>query len=451
MAERSGRLGVVSWMLFDWANQPFQTLVVTFVFAPYFVGVVMADPVTGQTVWATTIAVAGGLTALVAPCIGAIADRSGARKPWMMACSLPFVAGCLGLWLATPGMESPSLVLLLFGIAFAGSELTLLFANAMLPDLAPRSETGRISGSGWALGYMGGLVSLLLVLALISPAPGGEKTLIGISPVLGFDLAEGEPARAVGPLTAIWFVIFATPFFLVTPDAPRGEPLRTAMRSGLADLWTTLSAVRTHRRLYLYLASSMLYRDGLAALFAFGGIYASGVLGWGTFELGLFGIVAAFVGALGAWVGGHVDAALGPWPVIVASIGALIVVCTVILLTTRTGFAFLTLEAGSRLPDAIFFCAGGLLGGASGALQAASRTLLVIEAEGRVESAQAFGLYALSGRATAFIGPSLIAAVTAATGSQRLGVSPVIGLFVLGLLLLLWMRAGLDKKAEKAA
>jgi UMF1 family MFS transporter len=184
----------------------------------------------------------------------------------------------------------------------------------------------------------------------------------------------------------------------------------------------------------------MIYRDALAALFTFGGIYAAGVLGWGMFELGVFGIVAAAIGTLGAWIGGRADRAFGPRPVIVASIWLLILVCAVALMTTRERVLGLPVPAGSRFPDAVFMLAGGLLGAAAGALQAASRTLLVHQAHGRVAPAQAFGLFALSGRATAFVGPALIAAVTAVTGSQRLGVTPVILLFLLGLVLLSWVQ-----------
>ena len=184
----------------------------------------------------------------------------------------------------------------------------------------------------------------------------------------------------------------------------------------------------------------MVYRDALAALFTFGGIYAAGVLGWGLFQLGVFGIVAAGVGTVGAWAGGRADRAFGPRPVIVASIWALIAVGLVALLTTRTSVLGLAVAPDSRLPDTVFMIAGGLLGAAAGALQAASRTLLVHQAEGRVAPTQAFGLFALSGRATAFAGPLLVAAVTAATGSQRLGVSPVILLFLLSLGLLYWVK-----------
>lgn len=433
------RRGVFGWMLLDWANQPFATLVTTFIFAPYFAATVVGDAARGQALWGTAAAIGGAIIAILAPVLGAVADRTGNAKAWVLAFSVPYVVGCLGFWLATPAMADPTIVLVAFVLAFLGSEFGTVFTNGMLPSLGPRSELGRISGSGWALGYAGGLVSLVVVLLLLVPAPGATTTLLGIPPVLGLDPATGEPARATGPLSALWYVVFALPFFLWTPDAP-ARPFAGALGHGLRDLAATFRVARRNRSFFAYLVASMVYRDALAALFTFGGIYAAGVLGWGLFELGVFGIVAAAVGTVGAWAGGRADRAFGPRPVIVATVWLLVAVCLVALLTTRESVLGLAVPAGSKLPDQVFMAAGGLLGAAAGALQAASRTLLVHQAEGRVAPTQAFGLFALSGRATAFVGPALVAAVTAATGSQRLGVSPIILLFLLALALLYWVK-----------
>lgn len=441
--------GVFGWMLLDWANQPFATLITTFIFAPYFAATVIGDPVRGQALWGTAAALAGAVVAILAPFLGAIADRTGALKVWVLAFSVPYVVGCLGFWLGTPAMADPSVILLAFVLAFVGSEFGTVFTNGMLPRLGPRSEIGRISGSGWALGYAGGVASLVFVLLLLVPAPGKATTLLGIAPILGLDAAAGEPARATGPLSALWYVVFALPFFLWTPDAP-ARPLARAIRPALRDLAATFRLARAHRSFFAFLIASMIYRDALAALFTFGGIYAAGVLGWGIFQLGVFGIVAASVGAVGAWLGGRADRAFGPRPVIVGSVWLLIVICIITFLTSRTSVAGIPVPAGSKLPDHVFMAAGGLLGAAAGALQAASRTLLVHQAEGRVAPSQAFGLFALSGRATAYLGPAMIAAVTAASGSQRLGVSPVILLFLVSLILLYWVKTDNEQPGTPA-
>lgn len=438
-ARSAPRRGIYAWMLFDWANQPFYTLVLTFIFAPYFAASVAPDPVAGQAMWGTATAIAGVTVALLAAPLGAVADRTGARKPWILAFSLPFVIGCLGLWTGAPAMPDPWAVLGFFILAYIGAEFTLIFTNAMLPDLGTRAEIGRISGTGWAVGYAGGLLSLILVLFFLTAAPGSTTTLLGLAPAFGLDAAAGEPSRATGPLTALWYAVFALPLFLFTPDPPR-RPMRGALRQGLGDLWGTLRGIRGKGSLPLYLVASLFYRDGLASLFVFGGIFAAGVLGWGMFELGIFGIVAAATGALGAWIGGRADSAFGPKPVIVAGILVLVAVCVLVLLTGRETVLFIPVPEGSRLPDAVFVAAGAVLGAMAGTIQAASRTLLVYQAEGQVASAQAFGLYALSGKVTAFVGPAMIAAVTEATGSQRLGISPVILQFLLGLALLYWVK-----------
>lgn len=438
-ARRASRRAVGSWMLFDWANQPFFTLVLTFIFAPYFSAQVAPDPVTGQAMWGTATAIAGFAVAILAAPLGAMADRTGARKPWIFAFSVPFVIGLCGLWTGTPAMEEPWILLFFFILAYIGGEFTLIFTNAMLPDLGPRSEIGRISGTGWAVGYAGGLVSLLLVLLFLTAAPGAETTLIGLSPAFGLDPEAGEPARAIGPLSALWYVVFALPLFLFTPDAPR-RPARGALRGGMADLWTTVRTIRGKGTLLTFLIASMVYRDGLNALFIFGGIFAAGILGWGMFELGIFGIVAAGTGVVGAWLGGKADSRFGPKPVVATGIVVLVCVCLVVLTTGRESILFHPVAPDSVLPDTVFVLAGAILGAMAGTIQAASRSLLVDQAEGHIASAQAFGLYALSGKATSFLGPAMIAAATEITGSQRLGVSPVIAQFLLGLILLYWVK-----------
>ncbi|MEM6467835.1 MAG: MFS transporter, partial [Pseudomonadota bacterium] len=285
-------------------------------------------------------------------------------------------------------------------------------------------------------GYVAGILSLVLVLGFLAPAPGGEKTLLGLFPAFGLDPSQGEPQRATGPLAALWFVLFAVPLFLVVPDAPRRANPGSAVRSGLAALTASIKSLPGERSLFAFLIGSMLYRDALAGVYIFGGIYAAGVLGWGTFQLGVFGIIAALVAALGAWLGGRADRAFGPKPVVLVSVCALILVCIVTLSTNRTSVLGMAVDAGSQLPDITFNICGALIGGFGGALQAASRTLLVFQADGRMSITQAFGLYALSGKATAFLAPLLIGVVTTMSGSQAWGITPVIGLFALSLLLL---------------
>ncbi|MBX9454026.1 MAG: MFS transporter [Mesorhizobium sp.] len=445
---RAPKRGIWGWMLFDWAQQPFHTLIITFVFAPYFAAAVAPDAARGQELWGYATGIGGLLIALSSPVLGAIADASGPRKPWIFAFSILGVIGCWALWFAVPGMENLTFVLLAVALAVFGMEFAAVFNNAMMPTLVPRSELGRLSGSAWGLGYLGGLITLVLVLGFLSASPETGRTLLGFEPLFGLDPAMREGDRSAGPLTALWYVVFVLPMFLFTPDVKRKPSVSGAVKEGLSQLGKTLRRLPGERSYFSFLMSSMFYRDALNALYAFGGIYAAGVLGWSIIQIGIFGILANITGAAGAWLGGRADQRYGPKVVVSWSILILTFCCLLVISTTQTQVLFITVAdaaGGSGLPDITFYVAGALIGAAGGAIQAASRTLLVDQVD-RDKVTEAFGLYALSGKATTFIGPLAIAFATAffaqeAFGlstqeAQRLGVTPIIVLFMIGLVLL---------------
>lgn len=433
----ASKKGIWGWMSFDWASQPFHTLLVTFIFAPYFTSTVIGDSVTGQQAWASMLTVTGIFIAVLAPMLGSIADNSGPRKPWILVFSVMIAVGSFGLWWAVPGMSSITLILISFGIALIGVEFAAIFINAMLPELGSKDEIGRISGSGWAFGYWGGVFALFIVLLLLAENDEGV-TLLGSAPIFGFDPEMREGTRSVGPLSATWYIVFMLPFFLWTPDVKKKKLQSGFLSKGFKELITTLKSLPGQTSLSAYLLSSMFYRDALNGLYAFGGIYASGVLGWSITQIGVFGIVAAITGAIFAWAGGHADKKLGPKPVIVFCAFALILVVSAIASTSREMLFFMPIAEGSNAPDKLFYLCGAIIGGAGGAMQAASRTMLVRQANPE-RMTEAFGLYALSGKATAFLAPATILMATSLTGSQRLGMTPLIGLFVIGLILLIWV------------
>ena len=441
MAEVTHTRRIWGWWWFDWANQPYNTLLLTFIFAPYFAASVAPDPVTGQAMWGWMNFLAGLLIAVCAPVLGAIADSTGPKRPWILFWSSLYILGAWALWWAVPGADPALLiwVLVFFAIGMIGLEYGIIFTNAILPTLGSRDEIGRISGSGWAFGYVGGLVALILMLLFLAENEAGV-TLIGIAPILGLDPDLREGTRAVGPFTALWYLVFVIPFFLWVKEPPRQAPFDTAVvRRALSDLGTTLRRLPRHRSLLAYLGSSTFYRDGLNGIYAFGGIYAAGVLGWSIVQIGVFGILAATVGAAGCWVGGRADRRWGPKPVIITCILVLIFVCCIIVSTDRTMVLFLPVDTGSSTPDIVFYLCGCLIGAAGGAVQAASRTMMVRQANPE-RMTEAFGLYALSGKALSFMAPGLIALATTLSESQRLGVSPLILLFAVGLFLLVWVK-----------
>lgn len=441
-APRATRRGIIGWMFFDWAQQPFNTLIITFIFAPYFAAHVAPNPTDGQALWGLAAGIGGFAIAILSPVLGAISDATGPRKPWIFGFTVVAVVAVFSLWYVPPnaGPATMWFGLAAFTIALIGIEFAAVFNNAMMPGLVEREKLGGLSGNAWALGYAGGLVCLIAMLVLMVADPVSGTTLIGLKPILGLDPATFEGDRASGPLTAIWNVIFIIPLFLYTPDAARRERVAGAVRRGLAELWQTLRTLPARKSLFSFLLSSMIYRDALNGLYTFGGIYAVGVLGWTTLQLGVFGILASTTGILGCILGGWADTRIGTKRVVVASIGLLIVASALIISTSNAEVFFVAVAEGSSAPDIVFYIAGALIGAAGGALQASSRPLLVDQAEPD-QMGEAFGLYALSGRATAFLAPWSIGIMTTVFDSQRIGITPVLGLFVIGMVLLIPVRS----------
>ncbi|WP_406646352.1 MFS transporter [Aliisedimentitalea scapharcae] len=453
MADVSTRKRIWGWWFFDWASQPYHTVLVTFVFSPFFAAVAAdyflgqgmdgeAAKAQAQSIWSLCLTITGLLIGFGAPFLGALADVSGRRMPWIVFFSALYVIGAAGLWFMDPGGSNLWWMLISFGIGFIGAEFALVFTNSQLPSLGNNDNVGNISGSGFAFGYLGGVIALFIMLLLLVEQSNG-KTLIGLDPIFGLDASQREGTRSAGPIVAIWYVVFMIPYFLWVRETPQ-QGKRGTVKSAISLVITSVRNLRHRRSLAGFLGSSMLYRDALNGLYGFGGVYARLVLGWEITQIGIFGVVAAISAAIFSWVGGLLDSRLGPKPVVITSIWVLIVVCATIVGMDREqvfGFAF---EPGSNLPDRIFFGCGVLIGGFGGILQAASRTLMVRHTDPKFPT-ESFGLYGLSGRATAFVAPALIGIVTLATGSARLGVSPIVGLFVLGLILLRWVQAEGDQ------
>ena len=448
MTEPSAKKRIWGWFFFDWASQPYNTLILTFIFGPYFAAIVtqyfmgqgmdeMAADARTQSIWALGLTVSGLIIAFSAPILGAMADAAGRRMPWIWFFSALYVGGAACLWFAYPDASNFWWMLIAFGIGFIGMEFATIFTNSLLPDLGTKEEIGQISGSGFAFGYWGGVLALVIMLLLFAENETG-KTLIGLAPLFGLDAEMREGTRFVGPFSAIWYIIFMAVFFRWVHE-PKGHTRgRVSVGAAVTELMSTLRSLRNRVSLSAYLGSSLLYRDALNGLYGFGGVYATLVLNWSIIQVGVFGIVGAISAAIFAWVGGRFDRAKGPKPVIVFCIIVLALVCTVIVGMSRESLFGISLSEGSNLPDIIFYICGATLGAAGGAIQAASRTMMVRHCDPE-HAAEAFGLYALSGKATAFLAPALIGAATYATGSPRLGVSPLIGLFVLGLVLLAWV------------
>jgi len=446
--KEASKRGQFSWALFDWANQPFFTIVTTFIFAPYFANVMVGDPVEGQAAWAFTQSASGLLIALMSPFLGAMADAGGRRKPYIFAFQLLLVVGCAALWWAYPGR--PDLIGPISAavvIATIGAEMSIVFNNAQLPRIVRPERMGWLSGFGWGLGYCGGLVALFAVLAVSRPA------MFGLAdgndqPLFGLDAKTHELERLMGPASALWLAVFVIPMFLFTPDrAGRKITLLQAARQGGWSLVHTVRRLGRFRNAMRYLIAFMLYNDGLAAIIAFGGVYAAATFGWSTVTLGIFGIILTVFAIPGAFLGGKLDDRLGSKRVVqFAILGVIMAAVGIVGVSADRVLFFVPAEELSptrglfgSLQEKVFMAFALLLGICMGPMQAASRTMIGrLAPEGM--SGEFFGLFALSGRATAWMAPLAIGIVTEATASNRLGVACVLFFLVLGFALLWGVR-----------
>ncbi len=444
-AAQASRPAILGWLLFDWACQPFFTLVTTFVFAPYFASALAPDPVAGQSLWGYATAAAGLVLAILSPVLGAIADATGPRKPWIAACGLVLVIASFALWYAAPGGTYAIPVALIgFAVGTVAVEVAAVFNNAMIPHLVPPERYGRLSGAGWAMGYLGGLVSLLVVLGFLAADPGTGRTFLGLDPLFGLDPAAREGDRITGPFSALWFLVFVLPLFAVTPDMARsGTNLKQAARRGLLQVSRTVADARRHESVGRFLIANMVYQDSLVALFAFGGIYGAGLFGWQATELGIFGILLTVTGTIGALVGGRLDDRIGAKPVILGAIVVLTLVCIGVLSLGRDHILFAVPtpppapEDGlyGTVPEKLFLLLGLVIGAVAGPLQASSRSLLarLVPAQ---EAGRYFGLLALSGKVTSFLAPLAVAVATAMFQTQAAGPAVLILFLLAGFWLL---------------
>jgi UMF1 family MFS transporter len=408
----AGLIPRIAWAFYDWANSSYAAIVSTFVFPAYFAQQVAMDPTLATGLWGNTQGIVGVLVALGAPLLGAVADQTGRRKPWITGFTGLCVLATAALWFVRPEAEMVLPALLLVGLATLAAEFAVVFYNAMLPSLAPRERTGRWSGWAWGLGYVGGIVSLLLALfALVREAAW-----------LDLPRDAQQHVRATFVLVAAWYAVFALPLLLLTPDgARRSMTLREAFGRGLAQLRRTLGAARRHRDLVRFLVARMIFIDGLATIFAFGGIYAAGTFAMDAQEVLWFGVALNVTAGFGAIGFGWIDDALGSRRTILVSLVGLIL----------AGSAILIVESRTA-----FWGFGMLLGVFIGPVQAAGRSYLARNAPPGLRN-ELFGLLAFSGKATAFAGPFAVSWATTVFDSQRAGMSVIVVLLAIGFVLML--------------
>jgi MFS transporter, UMF1 family len=437
------KLAIRSWMLFDWAAQPFFTVVITFIFGPYFVARLASDPVVGQAAWGYTVTIAGVVIALLAPLLGAIADATGGRKRWIAFFAVLKIIALLLLWFAAPG-SALWLPMLCVIIAMIAAEFSIVFNDSMMPRLIAAEDVGRISNLAWGLGYAGGLVVLFCVLLLLAGNPTTGKTLLGVTPLFGLDAAQGEDARITGSFAALWYLLFILPMFLFTPDSRKGISLVSAIANSMGDLKNTLCGLTQRVGLLRFLLARMVYQDGVNGLLALGGTFAAGMFGWQTIEMGIYGILLLVVAIGGCAYAGRLDSRLGSKTVVLVSLSCLIV-ATLGIISTGPGYSVFglitlsTFDSGglfATTAEKVYIGFGLLIGLAFGPVQASSRSFMArsVDAE---EAGRYFGIYALSGRATAFLAPMAVASLTLYSDSARIGMAALLVFLMAGFAILL--------------
>ena len=442
-AEPVSKKGIWGWMFFDWAAQPFFTVVTTFIFGPYVVSRMVDDPTMGQAAWAWGVAIAGLFIAILSPILGSIADKTGPRKPWIVAFAAVKIVSLILLWNAAPG-SSIVWVLALFILATVAAEFSIVFNDSMMPSLVSTKQVGRVSNVAWALGYAGGLIVLFIILLFMAANPDSGLTLLGAEPIFGLDPAQAEGDRATAPLSAIWYLVFILPMLMFTPDlGEKASSISAAVKNGVKDLKETLIDARSQPGIFRFLISRMIYQDGVNALVALGGTFAAAMFGWSITELGIFGIILNLVAIpcclLAAWL----DPTLGSKKLVIISIVLLIIATVGIVSTTPTSTLFgvfsFEVASGSGLfstgAEKAYILYGILIGAAFGPVQASSRSYLARSVHPS-QSGRFFGLYAFAGRATSFLAPATVGFVTYASGSATMGMATLLIFFIVGLAVL---------------
>jgi len=408
---------IFSWACFDFANSAFGTLVVTFIYSAFFSKGIAADEISGSAQWANTVSISAIAIALLSPPLGAIADAFGWKRRLMFVCVVLCVA-CTAL-LYFPQKGDILMALILFAIANTAVELSIVFNNAFLPEIAPKELQGKVSGQAWAFGYVGGL--LCLVIALVG--------FISDDPWFGLSDDGGQKYRATNLLVAVWFAVFSIPMLLWVKERKppkHADGFSSVVRQSFSRLADTFAHLRSYKELFWLLIARLFYNDGIVTVFAFGGIYAMGTFGFEFKELIIFGIALNVCAGLGAFLFSFFEDRIGSRTTILISLVGLMVSSAIaIFIQSQTAFWICSIVIGLFV----------------GPNQSASRAYLSRLTP--VEKAnEFFGFFAFSGKATAFAGPLLFGQFTELFDSQRAGMASVPVLLGIGMVLILWKTKG---------
>ena len=395
------------YYLFDWANSPYSTVIITFIFSSYFVNVIAENKVQGTSYWGWTIALSGLFIALLSPVFGLLADANKKLSKFIILLSTLIVcSGSFLLWFSMPNNNFLFYTLAIIFLTNTFFEFSQVFYNSKLLDFKSKISLGKFSGIAWGTGYLGGILCLLLILFfLVLP----ENNLLGLNK------KNYEHIRFCGIIVCFWYLFFSIPF-LITFDNKNISQKKLSF----IKLFKLLLNTFKEKNKLKFLIARMFYTDGLITLFSFGGIYASGVFNFTFYEIIYFGIALNLSAAIGSLILGYLEDIIGIKKILTFSLIGLISIA----------FSILIIEN-----KILFWVLGISLGFFIGSIQSSSRTAL-ITISNQKNLNQMFGLYAVSGKVTNFLGPILVASFTTYFESQRAGMASILLFLVIGLLIL---------------
>lgn len=392
------------WALYDWAVTPYNTVIVTFIFATYFASKVAQTGVQGASMLGYANSIAGFLMALCSILLGPIVDKAGGHKKWIAGCSAAVVIASVALFFTQPTHDYIYWALIWFAIGLFFAELVVVFYNAMLSKCFPAKTAGVLSGWGWGFSYLGGLFCLALMLVIDH-----------------FWVSGAMLARLSGLIVAAWLIVFSLPFFFGCSDVKK-EVSAPKKALSIAKL---IADMKAYPKIALFLLARMFYMDGLNTTLAFAAIYAVGVFKIKMMTVLLFGISINLIAGVGAIVFGWVEQFVGPKRMV--HIGLTVMLVSMIALLLVSDFNW-------------FWGIAAVYGLCLGPIQSSSRSLLCHLCPKEIVT-EMFGFYSLSGRITTFLGPLLLGVLTAAFNSQRVGMLSAVGLMLIGWVLMFWLKA----------
>tara|TARA_Y100001968_G_scaffold329841_1_gene380144 strand:- start:802 stop:2145 length:1344 start_codon:yes stop_codon:yes gene_type:complete len=416
---------VIAWSFYDFANQPFTTIIITFLYAPYFSLVICNSETQGDSLWALGIAITAIFVSILSPILGAISDSGGFRKFFFVLSTWICIICTACLFFFKEGDVYSALIYVI--IANIGFELGSVICNSYLPEIAEKKHVGKISGFAWGLGFLGGLISLIILLGLYNFLPMIFVNAIDIQPKI---------VRISTILVAIWFAIFSIPVFFLVREK-KSEKLTTKhIKQSFFSIRDTFYQIKKYKKIVRFLFARLFYNDALITIFALGGVYAGKALNFSISEILILGIVLNIFAAAGSFVFGRLEDKYGAKWCIEISI--------LVLFFAVTLAFFAPFFSNIIIGKTLFWFAGILIGIMTGPSQSCSRSLMArLTPEDKTN--EFFGFYAFTGKATAFLGPFFYFLISGLSGSPQAGLLIVILFFLIGYLIFESLNLDIDE------